>query len=199
MSQAQFVEIANPLGFTNETAQLISGLGCTNLKQFKKKDINLDDLQYLTKEDLEVLEVGDTFDYESFEKLKKSLQRKYDKIVKGPCIDDIIKILKSTRKQIEIVNYFMKYVEIKLKENRQDVFIDRNQNKKASEVIIEACDNVLIEVKEFRTLLSSLDRLERYRQDNESFFFTENTKSILAITSGIGVIGASLFIIYKLL
>lgn len=55
MSQGQFFEIVNPLGFTNEVAALITGLGCTNLKQFKNKDISLEDLPHLSREDLALL------------------------------------------------------------------------------------------------------------------------------------------------
>lgn len=58
------------------------------------------------------------------------------------------------------MNYHLKYAELKLKTNRGDLFIDINKNLKASEVMIEACDNLLTEVKEIRTHLSSLKRLK---------------------------------------
>lgn len=45
----------NPLGFTREIAGLLTGLGITNLAEFKKKEINLDDLKNLTDEDLKIL------------------------------------------------------------------------------------------------------------------------------------------------
>ena len=43
------------LGFTQETEALLTGLNCTNLKGFKKRRINLDDLRKLTDEDLATL------------------------------------------------------------------------------------------------------------------------------------------------
>lgn len=48
-------ELDNPLGFSRETAALVTGLGCSNLTQFKKKNISIDDLKHLTPEDLAIL------------------------------------------------------------------------------------------------------------------------------------------------
>lgn len=52
---AVFEKVENPLGFTKETATLLAGFCCSNLTKFKKKDISIDDLKYLTREDLKVL------------------------------------------------------------------------------------------------------------------------------------------------
>lgn len=48
-------ELNNPLGFSRETATLVTGLGCSNLTKFKEKNISIDDLKYLTPEDLAIL------------------------------------------------------------------------------------------------------------------------------------------------
>ena len=47
--------IEDPLGFTKEVANLLSGLSCTNLSEFKKRNIAYDDLMYLTDDDFKIL------------------------------------------------------------------------------------------------------------------------------------------------
>jgi hypothetical protein len=48
-------EIYDPLGFTKEVELLLTGLGCSDVTGFKKRNVCLDDLKHLTEEDLIIL------------------------------------------------------------------------------------------------------------------------------------------------
>ncbi|XP_014216494.1 uncharacterized protein LOC106645212 [Copidosoma floridanum] len=148
----------NPLGFTRETASLLTGLGVSNLSEFEKRDISFDDLKYLTDEDLEVLQVGDKFDYESFRKMRDNLKKKYD--TKADIPADTLKILGAVRRQAEVINLYCQFL-IKMSDDLPDYFIDNDTHLKASDVLVQGVDSVLGELNNLQKAVENFQVIDK--------------------------------------
>ncbi|XP_014228727.1 uncharacterized protein LOC106653708 [Trichogramma pretiosum] len=153
-------ELNDPTLCSRETVAILTGLGVANLSNFIERGISLEDLQYVTDEDLSVLDPGESFNKNTFKQMQESLQKRFAnkqlKIESG----DWEKILNNEYKQLCVITIFLKFVLSVLKKEENQYF-DCEKNLTTSDALMIATNSILNEVTELdKTIDEIMERTQ---------------------------------------
>ncbi|XP_046746815.1 uncharacterized protein LOC124411624 [Diprion similis] len=163
------------LGFTNQTAVLLCGMGAKKLvPQFREMNISTEMLADLTHDDLVLLGA----DHELADRMLKQLSaisRRTGLTVLTPQqkLDQLLESLENNGKHLSLINAFVTYIRLRVNKEKMDSFIEINGNLRSSQALELAITATISEIRETRSALQELKSFleDRGTSRSTTFYF----------------------------
>ncbi|KAK2576646.1 hypothetical protein KPH14_005309 [Odynerus spinipes] len=149
------------LGFTNQTATVLRGLGGgTLINECKKRNISTSELHKLTKDDFIQLGSDDSLAEQLVNQLKIT-SRNINNV--GPTLENRLKsfigVLEMSKQQLDFIHAYLAYCRLRLKQEKNDFFIDPNTVLTASSVLCITVRETFHEVDNMEKTMQELSSL----------------------------------------
>ncbi|XP_015517166.1 uncharacterized protein LOC107222349 isoform X1 [Neodiprion lecontei] len=189
MELAGFRECEDVLGFTNQTAVLLSGMGAKELvPQFRERNISTEMLANLTHDDLVLLGASHELAHRMLKQLSPILRRtSLTVLTPQQKLDQLLESLENNGKHLSLINAFVTYTRLRLNKEKMDSFIEINGNLRSSQALELAVAATISEIEEAR---SALQELKLSLEDGGT---SRSTTFYFATVSGLGLLTWMLF------